>query len=646
HLNYQGDAISVGIGIGANTSNPNGKAKPALQGLGYGTITPTHKTSTTHSAITDQAGLSHINTENFNQPEVQDELNQIIANDFDKERVLTELGAQTSITQAFDAERRAIRSEFAKKAGGYRKQAEKLSDDDPRKEEFVQQAQDIEQKLRIFDGITSALYAPNSNGIIGDVSRTVSPELAYRIGQAFKNNELKNQTDNGSRPEEQSLQHLLAHAVLGAAVSYSTGNDITTGTISAVSNEAGAKVLANYLYQGKDPKDLTQEQKDTIVSILNLATATAIYTATDDSTTDAVGGAEIGKVGVENNNDARFYGHPSDRIQISNEEALVIKEAFSIALPVLDSLELANAYKNAKTDAEKQAVLASALQIPVNKAGKVLKAVKSGKKANIQKEVKAVQAEQRNATQTKATCTNGTVCFTAGTLIETSEGLKAIETFTGGELIWTRNDITLEYGYRPVVATKATPNQPIFQVTVKNHQGDIETLQTTAEHPFWIKDTGWLKASLLEQGMILLDRNNQEVEVISQFVLPNHTDTVYNIEVDDFHTYHVGRLGVWVHNADCCGVALSTLESHVEKSARGTGKLHNITEPELKQLILGIGYNKDELLKAKAILEHSIKVRKAEKPKFGGRLDKRHNDRIKMEQGILDKVNSMLKELE
>ena len=54
--------------------------------------------------------------------------------------------------------------------------------------------------------------------------------------------------------------------------------------------------------------------------------------------------------------------------------------------------------------------------------------------------------------------------------------------------------------------------------------------------------------------MILLDRNNQEVEVLSQFVLPNHTDTVYNIEVDDFHTYHVGKVGVWVHNADCCGV--------------------------------------------------------------------------------------------
>ncbi|PNP97534.1 hypothetical protein AZ602_06625 [Moraxella sp. RCAD0137] len=48
--------------------------------------------------------------------------------------------------------------------------------------------------------------------------------------------------------------------------------------------------------------------------------------------------------------------------------------------------------------------------------------------------------------------------------------------------------------------------------------------------------------------MILLDGNNQEVEVLSQYLISNHTDTVYNIEVDDFHTYHVGRLGVWVQS--------------------------------------------------------------------------------------------------
>ncbi|WP_227545453.1 hypothetical protein [Moraxella catarrhalis] len=97
HLNYEGDAISVSIGV-ADTSNPNGKAKPALQGLGYGKIDPVNKTSSTHSAITDQIGLSHINTGNFKQEEVQNQLNEIIINDFNKEQVLTELGAQVVIT--------------------------------------------------------------------------------------------------------------------------------------------------------------------------------------------------------------------------------------------------------------------------------------------------------------------------------------------------------------------------------------------------------------------------------------------------------------------------------------------------------------------------------------------------------------------
>ena len=70
HLKINGDAINVSMGVGQDTTKPTNQTKPALQGLGYGTIAPTHKTSTTHAAITDQAGLSHINTENFKQEEV------------------------------------------------------------------------------------------------------------------------------------------------------------------------------------------------------------------------------------------------------------------------------------------------------------------------------------------------------------------------------------------------------------------------------------------------------------------------------------------------------------------------------------------------------------------------------------------------
>lgn len=153
-------------------------------------------------------------------------------------------------------------------------------------------AKQIDDNLRLFDGITSVLYAPNSNGIIGDTVRAASPQLAYRIGQEFKR-----------KDQEGSAQHLLAHTILGAATSYATGNNVTTGTLSGAGSEAVAPALSDFLFNTKDPKELTQEQKDTIVSILNLATVTTAYTATDGNTTDAMSAAEIGKVGVEWNAD-------------------------------------------------------------------------------------------------------------------------------------------------------------------------------------------------------------------------------------------------------------------------------------------------------------------------------------------------------
>ncbi len=65
----------------------------------------------------------------------------------------------------------------------------------------------------------------------------------------------------------------------------------------------------------------------------------------------------------------------------------------------------------------------------------------------------------------------------------------------------------------------------------------------------------------------------------------------------------------------------------------------------LQQKVNSIGYNKDELLEVKTILENSIKVRKLEKNKFRGGLDSGHKEGIRIEQDALDKVNRMLKEL-
>ena len=132
---------------------------------------------------------------------------------------------------------------------------------------------------------------------MGDVARAVSLELAYEIGQYFKSNDYKNTQDNQNRPGEQSLQHLMAHAILGAATSYATGQDIGIGALSAVSSEAAAPTLSRFLF-GKDSKELTQDEKDTIT----LATASTAYAITDGDVAGSMSAAEVGKVGIENNN--------------------------------------------------------------------------------------------------------------------------------------------------------------------------------------------------------------------------------------------------------------------------------------------------------------------------------------------------------
>ncbi|MBV7435282.1 HINT domain-containing protein [Cardiobacteriaceae bacterium TAE3-ERU3] len=88
---------------------------------------------------------------------------------------------------------------------------------------------------------------------------------------------------------------------------------------------------------------------------------------------------------------------------------------------------------------------------------------------------------------------SGDSCFVAGTLIETANGLKPVEQINLGELIWSREEFGDKYDYRPVIATKVTPDVPIYAVNVRHDNGLEETFNTTEEHPFWIDGIGWRK---------------------------------------------------------------------------------------------------------------------------------------------------------
>ena len=77
-----------------------------------------------------------------------------------------------------------------------------------------------------------------------------------------------------------------------------------------------------------------------------------------------------------------------------------------------------------------------------------------------------------------------------------------------------------------------------------------EEIVTTVDHPFYVNSRGFVKAGELAIGYELLDVNGN-VLLVEKFnvELTEEPVKVYNFEVEDFHTYHVGRLGVLVHNA-------------------------------------------------------------------------------------------------
>lgn len=86
-------------------------------------------------------------------------------------------------------------------------------------------------------------------------------------------------------------------------------------------------------------------------------------------------------------------------------------------------------------------------------------------------------------------------------------------------------------------------------MTIEKAEGELETIDSTPEHPFYVEGKGWVEASSLHPGMTIWFANGTKgtVEDIANEGLEEPV-TVYNFEVKDFHTYFVGECGVLVHN--------------------------------------------------------------------------------------------------
>ncbi|MES2949464.1 MAG: polymorphic toxin-type HINT domain-containing protein [Pseudomonadota bacterium] len=235
------------------------------------------------------------------------------------------------------------------------------------------------------------------------------------------------------------------------------------------------------------------------------------------------------------------------------------------------------------------------------------------------------------------------VCFVAGTLVHTKEGLVPIEQIKVGDWVLSKSEEGGDLAYKQVTKTFVRHDQPVVAVPLiairefetvrperaKQVQRASRILVMTPEHPVRTVMDGWYQAKRLGRGDCVVLNNgsyarvNDQVSEVLARQNPQHgifgsdetldcgwgqlidfslgypavdfrqfdteldspypydtmLHTVYNIEVEDYHTYFVGdlreydeagepvgpALGVWVHNTCCDPEILNELKAEKPK---------------------------------------------------------------------------------
>lgn len=160
--------------------------------------------------------------------------------------------------------------------------------------------------------------------------------------------------------------------------------------------------------------------------------------------------------------------------------------------------------------------------------------------------VEAMQAHEALANHWLLAQILGIACFVEGTLVHTDSGLQPVETLKRGDLVWAQDERTGEQALRPVVATKKTPYQRALRLTLEGPEG-AEYLGVTKNHRIYTPDKQWVTAGSLKPNDIVATQSGELLRVTG--IEPwGQPVTVYNVEVDGFHTYFVGQHRAWVHN--------------------------------------------------------------------------------------------------
>ncbi|WP_284294250.1 polymorphic toxin-type HINT domain-containing protein [Luteimicrobium album] len=162
-------------------------------------------------------------------------------------------------------------------------------------------------------------------------------------------------------------------------------------------------------------------------------------------------------------------------------------------------------------------------------------------------------------------------CFTAGTLVATPDGDRAIETLQAGDTVYCYDQTTGTQTVETIEETFERTTTTLIHLTIDGHM-----ITTTPEHPFMVTGLGWIQAADLRVGDRLITAADPDVTVDTVGAeTADESVAVYNLHVHAHHTYYIlaGEAAVLVHNMAAHDLSLAEHEasgSHV--IARHVGK--------------------------------------------------------------------------